>query len=258
MNSEDKYSFDLNGYLKVDNHISNECLVQLNACWDQKIAGRDMFDINFAWGVPWTDLLSLGALSSTLQCLLGKGFRIDHAFGVSEQFYSTKGRLHHQSHIVDLGVTYSFQRGRPYTSLLTISIALMDIPAGAGGFCCVPGSHKSNVDCPPEWFEIDKHPHMIQLPQKAGSIIIFTEALTHGTYHRGHSHPRRSILIRVVPGGVQFRRNPLQGDSYLTPPTPGWNNSDSSLLDKETLTNEQWKLVMRPPFFIDANGRPRD
>lgn len=258
MTPEQKYSFDLTGLLILDHFLTPECLTALNGAWPDRIAGRDMFDVNFAWGEPWTALLALDSLRPVLQTLLGKGFRVDHAFGVSELFYSTKGRMHHQSHLVDLGVTYTYQRGRPYTSLLTLSVALVDIPAGAGGFCCVPGSHKANVDCPSSWFEIEKHPHMMQIPQKAGSAVLFTEALTHGTYHLGHEQPRRSIIMRLTPGGVQFRRNPNQPETTLLPPTPGWDNSDFAIMRPEQLSEAARNLVMRPPFFIDFNGRTRE
>lgn len=258
MTADQKYSFDLTGLLLLDDFIGTEMLGMLNKAWPERIAGRDMFDVNFSWGKPWTHLLALDSLRPVLQTLLGKGFRVDHAFGVNELFYSTKGRMHHQSHLADLGVTYTYQRGRPYTTLLTLSVALVDIPAGAGGFCCVPGSHKANVDCPASWFEIEKHPYMMQIPQKAGSAVLFTEALTHGTYHLGHEQPRRSIIMRLTPGGVQFRRNPAQPDTTLLPSTPGWLNSDATPLRPEQLSESERKLVMRPPFFIDFNGRTRE
>ena len=34
------------------------------------------------------------------------------------------------------------------TQLLTVSVALTDVNAGDGGFCVVPGSHKSNFAPP--------------------------------------------------------------------------------------------------------------
>lgn len=258
MTLDQKYSFDLTGLLQLDNFIDPGVLGMLNAAWPERMAGRDMFDINFSWGAPWTHLIALEPVRPILQTLLGRGYRVDHCFGVNELFYSTKGRMHHQSHMVDLGVTYTYQRGRPYTTLLTISVALMDIPTGAGGFCCVPGSHKANLDCPAAWYEIDKHPHMVQIPQKAGSAVLFTEALTHGTYHLGHEQPRRSIIMRLTPGGVQFRRNPSQPNLTLLPPTPGWSNSDGTPMRPDMLSEVERKLIMRPPFFIDFNGRSRD
>jgi hypothetical protein len=49
-----------------------------------------------------------------------------------------------------------------YNGLTAVAYNLTDVNPGEGGFGCIPGSHKS----------------------KAGTAIIFTEALTHGTLVR--------------------------------------------------------------------------
>jgi ectoine hydroxylase-related dioxygenase (phytanoyl-CoA dioxygenase family) len=60
---------------------------------------------------------------------------------------------------------------------------LEDTVCNGGGFCCLPGSHKSNVALPPRYMDlskrIDRAVHRV--PAAAGDCIIFTEGLTHGT-----------------------------------------------------------------------------
>jgi hypothetical protein len=256
--NQQKYGFDLTGYMTVDDYFSAEDLDTLNAAWSGRMENRDLRDISFGWGDPWTRLLNFEKVLSVLHTLLGRGFRVDHAFMINERFHGQAGRLHHQSHMVDQGIIYHCQKGRPFTTLLTISIALEEVPASGGGFCCVPGSHKANFDLPPEFFETLKHPHMVQLPQKKGSAILFSEALTHGTYPLGHESPRRSILIRLTPGGITYRQNPIETDITYSPPTHGRRDADLKPMRRELLDELQWKVAMRQPYFVDECGKARD
>lgn len=258
MTPEQKYGFDLNGYVSIEGYLSSQKLEVLDAAWAEKMGPRDLRDVSFGWGEPWTHLLDFGGTKSLLQSVLGRGFRVDHAFMLSEKFQGQMGRMHHQSHMVDQGIIYQCKKSRPFTTLLTISIALMDIPENGGGFCCVPGSHKANFDLPAGYLETLKHPYMIQLPQKKGSAIIFTEALTHGTYPLGHENPRRSILIRLTPGGVSYRKSPVAADVEFSPPTHGRGDSTLVPMRRELMTDDQWRVAMRQPYFVDECGKARE
>ena len=57
---------------------------------------------------------------------------------------------------------------------------LVDHPAGAGGFTCIPGSHEAAFPVP-ERLEVDL---AVEVPLRAGDLVVFAEALTHGTRHR--------------------------------------------------------------------------
>ncbi len=258
MTAEQKYGFDLNGYVCVDDYLANTELAELNAAWPDRMGNRDLRDISFGWGAPWTELLNFRPVKPLLQTVLGRGFRVDHAFMLNEHFHGQKGRLHHQSHMVDQGIVYQCLKNRPFTTLLTVSIALADIPPGGGGFCCVPGSHKANFEMPPAYIETVKHPYMIQLPQKAGAAIIFSEALTHGTYPLGHDQPRRSILIRLTPGGVSYRQSPVRADVEFGPPTHGRRDAVLEPMKPDLLSEAQWKVAMRQPYFVDECGKARE
>src|SRR5262249_9538844 len=75
---------------------------------------------------------------------------------------------------------------------LTVQWALTDLPPGAGGLCCIPGSHRADRPLPAEVSVFTSHRLIRQIPHKAGDVIIFSEALCHGTlpYHR--AEPRRT------------------------------------------------------------------
>ena len=81
---------------------------------------------------------------------------------------------------------------------------LSDAPAGAGGFACVPGSHKSNFGVGELSKEVRnfEHPahYVRQPPAKAGDVLFFTEALMHGTMTWREQTERRALLFKYSPG----------------------------------------------------------
>ena len=74
--------------------------------------------------------------------------------------------------------------------------------------------------------------HIRQITGKAGDVVIFTEATTHGTLPWTADHQRRSLLFRYSPGNLAYAKG------YL----PTW---PESML--EGLTPEQ-RAVLEPPY----------
>ena len=59
---------------------------------------------------------------------------------------------------------------------MAVGIALSDVHPGDGGFCCIPGSHKSELYVDLDVRRLDVDIGMVQqIPMKAGSAVIFTE-----------------------------------------------------------------------------------
>ena len=70
------------------------------------------------------------------------------------------------------------------TVLCVMTYNLADAPEGAGGFACIPGSHKSNFlrEIPSEVRQFERPTHYVVQPALgAGDVFFFTEALVHGT-----------------------------------------------------------------------------
>ena len=92
-----------------------------------------------------------------------------------------------------------------YNGLVAVQWALVDHNRGEGGFCCVPGSHRANFPRP------SGHPAswVVEVPMMAGDVVIFTEALTHGTSTWTAPYERRSLLYKYAPGhstwGTQYQ-----------------------------------------------------
>ena len=92
-----------------------------------------------------------------------------------------------------------------WTSLLAASVQLVDHNPGDGGFCCIPGSHKANFFCSWEMRRLEVgEEHVRHIPAKAGSAILFTEALTHGALPWNGEHERRLVILRYGPGIMAF------------------------------------------------------
>ena len=62
--------------------------------------------------------------------------------------------------------------------LLTVCLQLTDTQPGDGGFCILPGSHKSNFPVPPTLADYDDvgTEYVVQPTPQAGDVLIFTEA----------------------------------------------------------------------------------
>ena len=87
--------------------------------------------------------------------LCGQGYRLDHSPLLFKQVQGSEGFSLHGGPLTEEGewnplLSYQYNHGRMYNTLLACSVQLTSTRAGDGGFCIVKGSHKSNFVCPPE------------------------------------------------------------------------------------------------------------
>lgn len=226
MNAHEKYLFDLQGFITIPNALSSEQLEALNAIWDQKIAQDMDAGSNtqrwvglLDWGQPFLDLIDNSAISPYLTELLGENFRLDHDY--ADLIRSGKGpigtRLHGGGFPYDPGQYYHFKGERMYNGLTVVAYNLRDVHPGDGGFGCVPGSHKSNFPFPDEWRELETlHPFMRAVTGSAGTAIIFTEALTHGTLPWTGAGERRTLFFKYNPFPISWSARYYDADQYAT------------------------------------------
>src|SRR5262249_18741812 len=126
---------------------------------------------------------------------------------------------------------YHFRGDRMYNGLTVVAWNLTDTGPADGGFCCIPGSHKSNYPCPPAIRAAHAAARCVVVPEvRAGSVVVFTEALTHGTAPWTGRHRRRSLLFKYSPAQQSWSKRPMQ-------PPEGME-----------LTPRQ-KLLFEPPYF---------
>ena len=94
------------------------------------------------------------------------------------------------------------------------SAALTDVGPGDGGFVCVPGSHKSNFlqHMPRDVARFERDVAWVVQPTLAaggdGDVLIFTEALIHGTAIWNADHERRTLLYKYSPPHSSWVKTP--------------------------------------------------
>ena len=233
MDEYEKFLFDLNGYLVVENILSPEDLRACNEAIDQYPDGlvqkeslshgatalkgtelRGDLEGMLTWPNPWCqpfrDLLSHPIILPYLTELLREGFRLDHVYGITMRKGAEGLILHHDGTSDDLTSFYQFHNGRMRSGLTVVSWMLTDVGPKDGGLMCIPGSHKSNYSVPDDVASLDRNIGVVQqVEAKAGSAVIFTEALAHGTLPWNAEHDRRSILYKYSPAQLSWAQHHL-------------------------------------------------
>src|SRR5205823_13544254 len=101
------------------------------------------------------------------------------------------------------------------------------VPSGAGGFCCIPGSHKSNMPFPDRYRDLAAPVEaIVQLPLDAGDVVIFTEALSHGALAWSAERERRVLMYKYSPGYMQWER----GSPFVDPGAHEWTDVQRQIL----------------------------
>jgi hypothetical protein len=169
--------------------------------------------------------------------MLGRGWRLDHSPVVFFASEGTEGlKLHGPGNNFDGAEYYTYKNGIMRCGMVSYQFQLADIGPGEGGFCCIPGSHKANYACPASILECEPEEEAIlHVPCKAGDLLIFNEATTHGTLPWKAKHQRRTLMYRFSPKYLHFA-----GGVY-TSEFPAW---------VEELTEAQ-RGVLEPPYIYN-------
>jgi ectoine hydroxylase-related dioxygenase (phytanoyl-CoA dioxygenase family) len=224
MTEHERYLFDLNGYLVVPNALSAEQVATLNAIMDARLEAEAAPNANthrfiglLGWGQPYLDLIDNPRILPYLEALLGPNFRLDHDY--ADVIRTGKGpigtTLHGGATPYDPLYYYHYENGRIRNGLSVVAYNLKDVNPGDGGFAAVPGSHKSNIPFPGDWIELDR-PHSCVQPVvgPAGTAILFTEALTHGTLPWYSKEQRRTLFYKYSPNSISWAATYYDADDY--------------------------------------------
>lgn len=228
-----QYLFDVQGYLVIENALSKDEVATLNQLIDKQALPTPGTVQRFGsapdgpgflnWGQPFVDLLDHPTLMPILRMRLGEAFRLDRLYGMYMREGMERGKLH-----ADYGATarnsdaqpgqyYPFRDNQIYNGFVVVTWNLSDAGPEHGGFCCIPGSHKSNYKLPEQ---IDQTPEdfpSVIIPEApAGSMVIFTESLTHGTAAWNAKHERRSLLYKYCVSHVAWTSRRVERPSNVT------------------------------------------
>jgi hypothetical protein len=209
MTAEERFLFDLEGYLIVKRVLTAGEVEALKSIADEKcstptdgLTWRRLFGTS-SWGAPYRALVDHPKIVPYLIELLGPKFRLDHDFCIVMRKGGRDQDLHGGSTISNPDHWYSYRDGMIRCGLTAVAFCLSETNAGDGGFCCVPGSHKSNflTSLPADVRNYQRRPHYVVQPAvEVGDAIIFTEALIHGTVPWTADHERLVLLYKYSPG----------------------------------------------------------
>lgn len=157
-------------------------------------------------------------------------FRLNHTYSISrwDKGYTY---LHMAAKPLHPKATYQCNGEEIFSLTNKVVIPLLGCKKNDGGFGVIPGSHKSNFKRPYSDHP-DKNPSFTYVKVDIGDVIVFTEALTHGSFVNTSGKPRRTIFLCYSVG-------------YM----PDWGKLGLTFSKNffNSLTNEQKKIVELKP-----------
>ena len=241
LSEEEKFRFDLQGYLVVRNVLSKtECsaLAELSdGVWPRQTtdsAFRRTPKIS-QWGPEFLNLMDHPKVLPYLIELIGPKLRVDHDYCIFMQPGASGQDIHGGPMRYESDHWYHYQDGVIRNGLMVATWVLNDALPGDGGFVCIPGSHKTNFirSVPTEVLKQTQRPDYVVQPElRAGDVLIFTEALIHGTAEWTGEQERRALLYKY------------------SPPHSSWAKVPYDLNDYPDATDQQ-KRLMAPPSVED-------
>lgn len=203
----ERYLFDTRGFLVLRGVLSPAQVSMFNAHLDrlspEAIADPDERDraLNWLFDVhdDFASLMDHQAVLPYLCDFVDDKVRIDGAYALVK-LPGEGVPLHARPQSPRSGTGwYHVHQGQITSGLTGVEWALTDMPTGRGGFRVVPGSHKANFELAFEELEEDAE----DVPVSAGDVILFTEALTHGSRWRG-PNSRRVLIYKYCPGSIAW------------------------------------------------------
>lgn len=189
------YQFDLNGFVVVEDAIEAGLLQEVNALVDgyEKRAGiytpqgeGETHDEGARLKVRYSRIVLENPAFLKVAMNPKVITLIDHLI-VDPRMKSTwldfagKGGAigYHSNHTPMNPVDAYFFSGRVTANLVTVVYALQDVPLNGAALDVIPGSHKANYPLPTD-------PNVLrsirrQLPLKAGSALVFSHDMNHGS-----------------------------------------------------------------------------
>ena len=235
----ERYLFDLNGYLVLRNALDAEHLRELNEGldallpleigeWHGYVQGHNFNDNDgfnlqqiYEGGQPFERLIDHPSWVEHVKHFVGGEGTFDWHHGpvfIDENFANLRGPgeaigLHSGGHTGTKRTQYRFLNGEFHCGQIDILMALNDIGPGDGATMVIPGSHKANLDHPEfglhrmkgDADSVDGVTGAVEVHLNAGDVLLFVDAISHGSARRSNPGQRRIIVYRYGPSWGNFR-----------------------------------------------------
>ncbi|MGH3370713.1 MAG: phytanoyl-CoA dioxygenase family protein, partial [Nocardioidaceae bacterium] len=209
----DRYRFDVSGFVLFHDVLDPSKVRALRLAIDDRgidPPGTEIMEQRFgydsdllAWHKVFRDLIDHPLVLEVLAELVGPYARLDHVYGIAMRPGTSGLGLHGPAAPFDASQFYAHRGGRMWSGLLSFAWALSDGGPGDGGFGCIPGSHRAEEPVP-----AGAEALVVEVPQAAGSLLVFTEALVHCTVPWNGAGNRLSLLYKYSPGNSTWARHP--------------------------------------------------
>lgn len=259
MSPEERYCFDVQGYLILEDAIEPEYLARLNArldLWEERARQQRAGAAPDGVGIPFFNLLNEepGMLDLVVNPKILPYVDAMVERPILEQFavlFRWRGAQSgaHGGHTPYQPINhYGVSQGRIYSNHFRVMYVMHDIGPGEGGLQVIPGSHKANFPWPGATelaqMEGSLKRLFVELTAPAGSAVLFTHDILHascnesekvrrvlhvaynyGGFSRGWlaEHTDYERLFAAAPPGSWLQyllRRPDYGDSVPKPPLP--------------------------------------
>ena len=221
----DRYAFDARGFLVFEDVLDTATVGALRealSAQDLPPPAGTVPSQRFGWHgelLRWhqgfRDLLDHPLAVDVLRAFVGPDVRLDHAYGIAMAPGTGGLGLHGPAEPFDPAQYYVSRAGAVRSGLLAFSWSLAGGGPGDGGFGCIPGSHRAELPVPHGAERLVQ-----EVPQPAGSLLVFTEALVHCTLAWRGAGVRHALLYKYSPGSTAWMKgDPAPPDvvALLTP-----------------------------------------
>ncbi len=249
----DIYLFDLRGYLHLPQALSAAEVADLNQVLDDippmqvgqwygyihahqygETDGLNLQQIYEA-GAPFEGLIDHPSWIDKVRHFVGGAGTFDYNHGdlfIDENFanFREPGEaigLHSGGHTGVKRTQFRFFNGQFHCGQINILMALEDIGPGDGATMVVPGSHKSHFPHPQftqyrmqKDASVDQVEGAIELHMQAGDVLLFVDAICHGSAKRITPGRRRIVVYRYGPSWGTFRHGYTPSPALLERLTP--------------------------------------
>ena len=226
MNEYQKYFFDVTGYLVLEDLLSRDhCERLIDAVKGIEATPLEQLPAGVRHSTPspgeisvgdltsigplFADLIDLPPVIDILQEIINPQLRLEIAYARIRRRGYGGLELHGGDGSIDPHFSYRHFNGQIFSAHTVVAFNLTDVSAEEGGFVCIPGSHKANFPLPPDrrGFKNGRIDTSLlrSVPCKAGSAVIFTEALSHGAAPWNSDRERVNLFYKYSHAGMKWR-----------------------------------------------------
>ena len=249
----DIFFFDLRGYLLLEGALSAEEVAEMNAILDEAASlkpgqwwghvhahsygdndGLNLQQIYEA-GEPFEQLIDHPSWIDKVKCFVGGEGTFDWHHGplfIDENFANFRAPgeaigMHSGGHIGSQRNQFRVLNGRFHCGQINVLMALTNIGHGDGGTLIIPSSHKSNFGHPNfKEYQMrgeragDAPEGAVEIHMRVGDVLLFVDAICHGSAKRTNPGQRRTVVYRYGPSWGNFRHNYEVSEDLLAHLTP--------------------------------------